>query len=44
MIFAQMQNEKCRMLNEGILFGDDFEIVAFGDTAILHFAFSILHL
>ena len=39
MIFAQMQNEKCRMQKEGIPFEDDIEIVAFGDTVILHFAF-----
>ena len=31
--------EKCRMQKDGIPFEDDIEIVAFGDTVILHFAF-----
>ncbi len=38
-----MDDQKCKMQNEGIAFGNHFKYVGGADTAILHFALYTLH-
>jgi hypothetical protein len=39
----KMQNEKCKMQNEGVAFGDYFNHFPEENTTILHYALCILH-